>query len=310
MSGLILLVIVAAWLAVLVPMALRSHDAGSATRTVDKFHDAMRVLSRRAPASQVVGSQAVGSAAPAAQKSPAPVGAKQAGSRSAMSPAVSRARSMAARRRRVLLMLVVAALMLLVGAALGPAWLSAPALALNVLVVAYVVQLRRQAALRAERDWQRALGDRVPAPAVASARRPARLAPRASPAPAAAPGSARVVRHPMRYATPAHVVGIPNRMPARPVVDPTWVAPAAPAPVAASASPAPARGAQGEPWQPVPVPKPTYLTAAAAPRRVLDLTRPGEWSDGVAAAERDLGIDDQGPDLDDILERRRAAGGW
>ena len=299
MSGLILLVIVAAWLAVLVPMALRSHDAGSATRTVDKFHDAMRVLSRRGAAPQAVGSQTVGPAAQAAQKSPAPVGAKQ---------AVSPARAMAARRRRVLLMLVVAALMLLVGAALGPGWLSAPALALTVLVVAYVVQLRRQAALRAERDWRRALGDRVPAPA--PARRPARLAPQVTSALAATPGSARVVRHPMRYATPAHVVGIPNRMPARPVVDPTWVAPVAPVPVAASASLAPARGAQGEPWQPVPVPKPTYLTAATAPRRVLDLTRPGEWSDGVAAAERDLGIDDQGPDLDDILERRRAAGGW
>ena len=300
MSGLILLVIVAAWLAVLVPMALRSHDAGSATRTVDKFHDAMRVLSRRAAAPQAVGSHKVGPAAQAAQQSPAPVGAKQSGS-PAMSPA-SPGRSMAARRRRVLLVLVVAALMSLVGAAIRPGWLSAPALALNVLVVAYVVQLRRHAALRAERDWRRALGDRVPAPA----RRPARLAPQA----AAAPGSARVVRHPMRYATPAHVVGIPNRMPARPVVDPTWVAPAAPVPAAASGRPAPARGAQGEPWQPVPVPKPTYLTAAAAPRRVLDLTRPGEWSDGVAAAERDLGIDDQGPDLDDILERRRAAGGW
>jgi hypothetical protein len=43
---------------------------------------------------------------------------------------------------------------------------------------------------------------------------------------------------------------------------------------------------------------------------VLDLTRPGEWSDGVAAAERDLGIDDRGPELEDILERRRAAGDW
>ena len=62
---------------------------------------------------------------------------------------------MAARRRRVLLVLVVAALMLLVGAALGPGWLSVPALALTVLVVAYVVQLRRHAALRAERDWHR-----------------------------------------------------------------------------------------------------------------------------------------------------------
>ena len=45
-SGLILLAIVGAWLAVLVPMALRKHDASN-LGTVDKFHDAMRVLSRR-----------------------------------------------------------------------------------------------------------------------------------------------------------------------------------------------------------------------------------------------------------------------
>ena len=46
-SGLILLVIVGAWLAVLVPMALRSSDVTNAIGSVDKFHDAMRVLSRR-----------------------------------------------------------------------------------------------------------------------------------------------------------------------------------------------------------------------------------------------------------------------
>ena len=49
-SGLILLLIVGAWLAVLVPMALRSHEAASALSSVDRFHDAMRVLSRRQPA--------------------------------------------------------------------------------------------------------------------------------------------------------------------------------------------------------------------------------------------------------------------
>src|SRR4051795_8480488 len=46
-SGLILLVIVGAWLAVLVPMALRSHDSASSLSSVDRFSDAMRVLSRR-----------------------------------------------------------------------------------------------------------------------------------------------------------------------------------------------------------------------------------------------------------------------
>ncbi|MCW2615144.1 MAG: hypothetical protein JWN08_2138, partial [Frankiales bacterium] len=97
----------------------------------------------------------------------------------------------------------------------------------------------------------------------------------------------------VRYAAPGRVAGIPDRMPPRP-------APLEPA----------VRGAQGEPWAPVPVPLPGYVTAPKAPRRVLDLTRPGEWSDGVSAAERELGIDDRGPELDEILEQRRAAGDW
>ncbi len=46
-SGLILFVIVGAWLAVLVPMGLRSHDDAAPSRSVERFSDAMRVLSRR-----------------------------------------------------------------------------------------------------------------------------------------------------------------------------------------------------------------------------------------------------------------------
>jgi ribosomal-protein-alanine N-acetyltransferase len=46
-SGLILLVIVGAWLAFFVQLALRSNETTNVLGTVDKFHDAMRVLSRR-----------------------------------------------------------------------------------------------------------------------------------------------------------------------------------------------------------------------------------------------------------------------
>jgi hypothetical protein len=46
-SGLFLLLIVGAWLAVLVPMALKSHDSSTSLSSVDRFNDAMRVLSRR-----------------------------------------------------------------------------------------------------------------------------------------------------------------------------------------------------------------------------------------------------------------------
>ncbi len=51
MTALIGLAIVAIWLIVLVPMWLNRHDADDANRSMDSFSTAMRVLSRRAPAS-------------------------------------------------------------------------------------------------------------------------------------------------------------------------------------------------------------------------------------------------------------------
>ena len=96
-----------------------------------------------------------------------------------------------------------------------------------------------------------------------------------------------------------HVAGIPDRMPPR--VDPVVV----PAPQEVPA----ARGAQGEAWSPVPVPTPTYLSAPTAPRPVMDLTRAAA-NDGLSDAERELGIVDDGPQLDEILDRRRAVNDW
>ena len=49
MSSLIVLGIVAIWILVLVPMWLNRHDADNASRSMDTFSTAMRVLSRRAP---------------------------------------------------------------------------------------------------------------------------------------------------------------------------------------------------------------------------------------------------------------------
>ena len=64
-------------------------------------------------------------------------------------------------------------------------------------------------------------------------------------------------------------------------------------------------------WSPEPVPPPVYVGKAKAPSRpprVLDLTKPGEWT----AALDDSGLDilDEGPELEEILERRRVAGDW
>ena len=61
------------------------------------------------------------------------------------------------------------------------------------------------------------------------------------------------------------------------------------------------------------MPTPTYLTAPTAPtapRRVVDLTRAGAYADGLVAAEREVGIVDEGPQLDEILDRRRAVNDW
>ena len=294
MSGLILLVIVGAWLAVLVPMALRSHDSGRSLSTVDKFHDAMRVLSRRDALDGPGPDGPPGPPRPPSPGTPAPR------PRAAPAPGLS----VASRRRRVLVGLAVTALVLLVAGLLGPRWLLAAHALADLLLVAYLGHLRHQTVVRHEREWREPLGERVPA-----GRAPAARVPVARPA---AGSAARVLTRPanraagsatVRHAAPGRIAGIPDRMPPRelPVVAEDPAGPLVPAPV---------RGAVGQPWAPVPVPLPGYVTAAKVPRRVLDLTRPGEWSDGVAAAERELGIDDQGPALEEILERRRAAGDW
>lgn len=282
-SGLILLVIVGAWLAVLVPMALRSSDAANALGSVDKFHDAMRVLSRRdARAAAREAADEVPPDPPGGGE-PAPVPYLRS---SASSPEAARARALAAARRvKVLVGLVALAVLTLVGAVVGPLWLLAPHLLVDLLLGGFVVHLRRLAVARAERDWRAAMTARADA------------APRRTAERVVAPA----VRHPV------HVAGIPDRMPPRPlpmgVSVPAQVAPVAEVAVAV-------RGAQGEAWSPVPVPIPTYLTAPTAPRRVVDLTRPGAYADGLAAAEREVGIVDEGPQLDEILERRRAVNDW
>ena len=296
MSGLILLVIVGAWLAVLVPMALRSHDAGRALSTVDKFHDAMRVLSRR---DGLVGASGAGpDGSPRGPRPPRPPGVPA--PRPQAPGRATAGVSLAVRRRRVLLGLVTTAAVTLAGALLGPRWMIGVHAFADLLALAYVVHLRHQQVQRAARQWRDALDVRGPAEVPAA--RPARgsgqvAAPHRPATRAAAPTT-------VRYAAPARVAGIPDRMPARP-------APAlAPVAVTADPGPVPVRGAVGEPWAPVPVPLPGYVTAPTAPRRVLDLTRPGQWSDGVAVAERRArtAVREEAPD--EVVGRRRAAGDW
>jgi hypothetical protein len=279
-SGLILLVIVGAWLAVLVPMALRSHDASNSLGGVDKFTDAMRVLSRRTGAATGLADDEVAAAETTPAAAP-PVAVRSSAAR----------RAAAARRRRLLLVLLALSVATLVGAVVGPSWALGAHLVVDLLLVAFVVQLRRTALRRAERDLQAAMRGRPTA--------------RAAAAPVA-PAASCAVRQAV------HVVGIPSRMPPRPVpLDaPAAVASSGALPAASHSAPPAARGAQGEAWSPVPVPTPTYLSAPAAPRRSVDLTRASASADGLADAERELGIVDEGPQLDEILDRRRAVNDW
>lgn len=188
-SGLILLVIVGAWLAVLVPMALRSHEASS-LGTVDKFHDAMRVLSRR---------EADELALDEGDELPDEQAAEQAA-----------VRSIAVRRRRILLALLALAMGTLVAALLGPRWLFAPHLVAGLAFAGYVGHLRVQAR-RADREALAARSSlRIERRAAEAAEVAARARELLSPTPlAAVPVVARRVGRPMRIA------GVPDRMPTR-----------------------------------------------------------------------------------------------
>lgn len=303
-SGLILLLIVGAWLAVLVPMALRSHEA-SALATVDKFSDAMRVLSRRGPGGRSEAAPADGPDGAEHEGVDEPGSGRGARARVRLARALRprlphsgsrlrrrrdrRALPPAARRLRALLVLLAAALLTLVGAVVGPLWMLVPHLVVDALLVVFLCWLRASAVARAEREWRIAMGERRSASSDTGPILPAEE-----------PDLVEAWR-----TVPARVAGIPSRMPRRDELDPR---PERLVPVPRTAG-APARGAQGEPWQPVPLPVPTYVTAPRAPRRAVpSLAHSGEGGSMLASAERSLGNDDQAPGLEHILGRRRAVG--
>ena len=257
-SGLILLVIVGAWLAVLVPMALRSHDASSSLSSVDRFNDAMRVLSRREQTGRGAARSFV-LPAPPAPPAQLPAGVP-----------------IAVRRRRVLIALTGLTLLSLVLGVLGPGWGYLLFVLFAALTATYVAHLRRLELRRQERAYRAAMRGDWPA---WDADRDA-----------------------------ARVVGVPERMPSRPAP----LTASLPAPAARYEDPQPvAATADGSTWDPVAFPVPTYVNAPVAPprpTRVVDLTRPGEWS--AAAEDVGLGILDDDDELDDILDGRRASGDW
>jgi hypothetical protein len=260
-SGLILLVIVGAWLAVLVPMALRSHDSASSLSSVDRFSDAMRVLSRRQQTGRASARSFVLPARPA-------------------EPALDRpALSIAVRRRRVLLALAALTALTLFLGLLGSAWGYLLFVVFAALTTAYVVHLRQQALRKQERAYREAMRS---------------------------DGSTWAEAEGSTWARTGRVAGVPERMPARP-------APlSAPLPAAAVRYEDPQPIASGT-WDAVEFPVPTYVNAPVAPPRpprVLDLTRPGEWSAAMESEDVGLAILDEDDELDDILDGRRASGDW
>lgn len=280
-SGLILLVIVGAWLAVLVPVALRSQESSSQS-TVEAFHDAMRVLSRRESPVSVVGSEPVEPVTTSTGLSPA------------------------ARRRRVLLGLIGLALLSLLGAVLGPLWVLGVHVGADLLVIGYVGHLRHLAVLRRDRERRdrrrRAVTESVQlavASRVAGQEGPGRDEPAVVAASVRTTDAGAVVAAARRAQArgPAvagaaraqsRIAGVPDRMPSRAVVGTALYS--LPVEETPDEVVEPARGAQGAAWSPVPVPLPAYLTAPVAPRRA-------------PAAARS---DDQGERRNESVERKRA----
>jgi hypothetical protein len=253
-------------------MALKSHDTTASLKSADRFSDAMQVLSGR-KSSAGRRDVVMPRRAPAPPVLSAP---RRAPDRPAPAapPRPVRA-TQAERRRRTVLVLLGLALLTLGLGMLGSRVLLVAHVLTDLLLVGFLFHCRRQAVLKAQR---RVRSLQRSAPAVARAPR---------------------------------IAGIPDRMPARP-------APlAAPAPVPAAryddAAAATGTDGVGGAWDPVPVPPPTYVGKPVAPprrHRVLDLTKPGEWTAALEAEDAGLDIFDDDGGLEEILERRRAVNDW
>ena len=259
MSALIGLAIIAIWLVVLVPMWLNRHEAEDATRSMDSFSTAMRVLSRRAPASgdrrYVMMPRRENWGVTVDNNPDANTGRRlRAPHRVAPVSGAAGQAKLIMRRRRVMLVALTLVVVLAITAALGVTswWYE---LAAGLAVAGYLIHLRNEA-IRA-RELRR--------------RRVARAA------------RATLAREPVE--APA------RRRPARPVAesfaDEASVLPAATVSAAGTEN--------GSRWEPVPVPLPTYVSkpvvsrpAASAALRAdvdatpIDLTRPGAWSEDAA----------------------------
>jgi hypothetical protein len=300
-SSLIVLGIVGIWILVLVPMWLNRHDADSASRSMDTFSTAMRVLSRRDPShgrfrrfgratsadrsadgqylvmprdnwGVTVDNQTDISTDRRRLRVPLHLPSRR------QSYATSGRAQLIARRRRIAIGFAV----LVIGLALSAEFVHTSwwfELGAGLALAGYLIHLRTEAIRTAEMRR----------------RRLARAARAAAPYPAARTAGGE------RYfaARVRHDVDIE------------------PMPEAVSAS-----GTEGgSRWEPVAVPLPTYVSkpvvsrpTTAAPRAdvesgpIIDLTQPGKWVDSQVDV-RHLLLDDSVAEVDEldvILARRRA----
>jgi type II secretory pathway pseudopilin PulG len=311
-SSLIVLGIVGIWILVLVPMWLNRHDADSASRSMDTFSTAMRVLSRRGPShgrfsrfgrfgrseradrtadgqylvmprddwGVTVDNQTDTSTARRRLRVPLHLPSRR------QSYATSGRAQLIARRRRIAIGFAV----LVIGLALSAEFVHTSwwfELGAGLALAGYVIHLRTEAIRTSEMRRRR----------LARAAR------------AAAPYAARTLD--------GRTAGGERYYAARVRHDVEPMAEAVGAAEAVSAS-----GTEGgSRWEPVAVPLPTYVSkpvvsrpATAAPRAdvesgpTIDLTVPGKWIDSQVDVRHLLDDDDvpEADELDVILARRRA----
>ncbi len=310
MSSLIVLGIVGIWILVLVPMWLNRHDADNASRSMDTFSTAMRVLSRRDPSRVrrfgradhsdrtadgqylvmprdnwgVTVDNQTDTAGRRRLRVPLHLPSRQ------QPYATSGRAQLIVRRRRI----AVGFAVLVIGLALSAEfvhtswWFEVGA---GLALAGYVIHLRTEAIRTAEMRRRR----------LARAAR------------AAAPYATRTAGGEHYYAARVRH----DDADAKPV--------AAEAVASGTGSPSgtvSASGtADGSRWEPIAVPLPTYVSkpvvsrpASAAPRAdvesgpMIDLTVPGKWIDSQVDV-RHLLLDDEAPEVDEldvILARRRA----
>lgn len=219
MSGIILVVIVGMWAALLVPMWLRRHEEHDQLGSIDRFSAAMRILSRQ---DKEMGSRAlvmprrttVSVSVPQAK----PVSERPARTAAPRPPATASRGRLLARRRRVMSVLtglVVLSFLLAVVGLVSFWWQGVADLALG----AYVAHLRAEAVRAAQLRERRSRGADAPAASTAAPAVPVAAPVEQAPAP-----------------RPAHDA---EEVFAQPGMDPGWEPPHVPLPTYVTAPVAP-----------------------------------------------------------------------